>query len=654
MLTFGKGQIYKKGSELTETYSITQENIEEFFQCLQAGKELADAWAKSLEHLWSMDEWLQRLTKHNKKLSLQYNRHSVLTTQVLQPLLTGKIILSDELYDFVYQKMRHMYVENYDDPFTLWQISNLLISHYEEKKGVEHLMFCYQAAGYAGLEISRTSDHEKGTASVTLFKKLLSYKGQLSLLKSPESRTSIFIAYSNLIRIENTLDNLSMKKVYKIWVDFTNFRQQEKSHIYDEVLPRIPTLCNFLDDDFKTYCAISYMEEKTNKDASFSASFQPDFYKKLSDICRSYLMPIIEDETHPMHYRPDIYCNYQTMLALEKEITWEEALTRMRDFQALCEHHYPTGSLEEIDPVATVTNPFCRIIYALSHTSYSKEHISDIASEYCEKVIQFSKDNKITDYSYSINSAMELICFKTDLLRCILPIEKKESLITRFIITRHASTMVHSTMVQRISLLVLDYILKQCPETLIGIFCTSSVGDVVKQQTRIKLFLSKAALFHDIGKNALIDIINTEYRKISDNEFFIIKKHPELGASFLSKDPTFYPYRDIALGHHKFYDGKGGYPASFDHTKSPLKPLIDLVALSDCLDAATDNLSRNYQRAKTLSQVLEEFRQGAGTRYHPEYVKLLDTNADLQEQLSALITTERQNIYYDVYRQQLE
>ena len=77
---------------------------------------------------------------------------------------------------------------------------------------------------------------------------------------------------------------------------------------------------------------------------------------------------------------------------------------------------------------------------------------------------------------------------------------------------------------------------------------------------------------------------------------------------------------------------------------SPDKIMIDLITLSDCLDAATDNLGRNYQRAKKVSAVLEEFAAGSGTRYNPDLVHLLLTDAHLIARLCNLAGPERERI----------
>ena len=66
-------------------------------------------------------------------------------------------------------------------------------------------------------------------------------------------------------------------------------------------------------------------------------------------------------------------------------------------------------------------------------------------------------------------------------------------------------------------------------------------------------------------------------------------------------DEVFEPYIDVILGHHKTYDGKGGYPADFDNTASSKRILIDLITIADCTDAATIFLEGIMQQERIFT-----------------------------------------------------
>ncbi|MBQ1298065.1 MAG: HD domain-containing protein, partial [Clostridiales bacterium] len=68
-----------------------------------------------------------------------------------------------------------------------------------------------------------------------------------------------------------------------------------------------------------------------------------------------------------------------------------------------------------------------------------------------------------------------------------------------------------------------------------------------------------AALLHDVGKIGISRSILQKPGKLSNEEYQVIKEHPDIGAQILSSISES-PYLSIgARSHHERYDGKG-YP----------------------------------------------------------------------------------------------
>lgn len=61
-------------------------------------------------------------------------------------------------------------------------------------------------------------------------------------------------------------------------------------------------------------------------------------------------------------------------------------------------------------------------------------------------------------------------------------------------------------------------------------------------------YIVPAALFHDIGKNGMIPIINTQHRKLNDYEFNIIQTHPRRAPTICRPILDFLIYQPVALG----------------------------------------------------------------------------------------------------------
>lgn len=217
-------------------------------------------------------------------------------------------------------------------------------------------------------------------------------------------------------------------------------------------------------------------------------------------------------------------------------------------------------------------------------------------------------------------------------------------------VATQVTTYAHSVNVAMIARELMKGILKYQPELLKGALGEIRHGKVWLDSKECLDFIYEAAFYHDIGKNGIISTVNNDYRPLTDEEYAIVKTHPALGAELLKIAPSLYEkYHDTTLGHHKWYNGKGGYPEDFDNTKSPKRILIDIITLSDCMQAATERVGRNYKEGKTFDMVMEEFRKGAGTKYNPDLVKFIDAHDDVARELAVLINDAWVDIYFSIY-----
>lgn len=219
----------------------------------------------------------------------------------------------------------------------------------------------------------------------------------------------------------------------------------------------------------------------------------------------------------------------------------------------------------------------------------------------------------------------------------------------RLCVSTQISTYAHCVHVAKISELLMKEVLKHRPQLLLGIWNSHTVADVKNRKRDFSKFIFNAAMLHDLGKIAMCSVVNNEYLPLSDEEYDIIKQHPLIGARLTEIVPRFAKYHDLILGHHKWYNGKGGYPGNFDNTKSPVRFFIDIVTLSDCLQAATEKVGRNYKIGKQFEVVMAELREGAGTRYNPDLVDMIDHQPCLRKHIENLLGDGWVNIYYRIY-----
>lgn len=219
----------------------------------------------------------------------------------------------------------------------------------------------------------------------------------------------------------------------------------------------------------------------------------------------------------------------------------------------------------------------------------------------------------------------------------------------RLNVATQVTTYAHTVHVAAIADVLTKSILKYQPELFVGMLGLKDVEDVKRHQRSLSKYVHEAAYYHDVGKSCMVSVVNTEFRPLTKEEVKILKYHPTMAMQYFKLIPQLAKYRDTTLGHHKWYNGQGGYPEDFDNTKSPVRFIIDIVTLSDCLQAATEKVARNYRYGKKFDTVMEEFRKGAGIQYNPDLVKFIDCHPDVAKDLDKLIEDGWPEIYYRIY-----
>jgi HD-GYP domain-containing protein (c-di-GMP phosphodiesterase class II) len=134
--------------------------------------------------------------------------------------------------------------------------------------------------------------------------------------------------------------------------------------------------------------------------------------------------------------------------------------------------------------------------------------------------------------------------------------------------------------------------------------------------------LRLAGLLHDLGKIGLPDAILKAPRKLTDEEYAIVKRHPEFGHSLLD-GLGIEPVDDWVLHHHEHWDGSG-YPNGLAGEEIPLGARIILVA--DAFEAITAD--RPYRPAQSEQAALLELQRNAGTQFDPVVVDALQRHIE--------------------------
>jgi HD-GYP domain-containing protein (c-di-GMP phosphodiesterase class II) len=127
-----------------------------------------------------------------------------------------------------------------------------------------------------------------------------------------------------------------------------------------------------------------------------------------------------------------------------------------------------------------------------------------------------------------------------------------------------------------------------------------------------------SALLHDVGKIGIDDNILKKPAALTDEEFVIMKQHPQKGFKIMSQIPAMREFLPGMYMHHEMIDGNG-YPQGLKGDEIPMQARI--VSVADTFDAMTTD--RPYQRAMKFDDALARIKSFVGTRYDERVVASL-------------------------------
>ena len=144
-----------------------------------------------------------------------------------------------------------------------------------------------------------------------------------------------------------------------------------------------------------------------------------------------------------------------------------------------------------------------------------------------------------------------------------------------------------------------------------------AMANILKLSDDEKDVLYIAASLHDIGKVGIPDSILLKPGSLTDEEFMIIKRHPDIGADILKPIPPMSRETEVIRYHHERYDGKG-YPSGIGGEEIPL--LSRIITLADSYDAMTSD--RPYRKGLTMDKAIEEIVRCIGSQFDPGLARI--------------------------------
>ena len=581
----------------------------------------------SLFKIFDYDKWKKNLINRSKAIREMFIENEK-NISLIRSILDNE--LDKETADTFYEAIKTFKNEEIHDASIMIDIINKLIIYYEKNIDYDKLINLYNIGALEEMEFFLRMDPHISTINpVDKYMKVLELKDKYPLFKTENAKRGIFLAYYNLIGpIPDLIPDYrkDILKHYKDVLDFYNsdvikndvkYKEcidEEMEYIYDVLLTGFYyflTIDKSLSNEY--FKQIDKLMEKEELDEN---------RVELINIAKSY---------------------YYGDLSLDKIIDKLYSLF----FKYYKDGYKFEGTDENLNTYCNCSDIATVMFTLLKDNEFDEKKKYSYLSKVGYSLLDYINSVPYKDFtSYFDDVSADL--FKSLLVFC-KNINEKDELLTKLILRRQPITYIHSVMVQKISVLIA----KKMVVNNKNIF-----NDLIKlgYDTNDKIidYISKAALYHDLGKCLTLGVINLQSRKLTDSEFTYIKLHPMKCKDLLNDDSAFDKYYDVMIGHHRTYDGKGGYPMEFDNVNSPYKSAIDLISIADSIDAATDILGRNYANGKDFYTLLNELNQSKGTRYNPDIVNYINSDDELKEYLNNITGINRVDVYYDVYKKILD
>lgn len=122
--------------------------------------------------------------------------------------------------------------------------------------------------------------------------------------------------------------------------------------------------------------------------------------------------------------------------------------------------------------------------------------------------------------------------------------------------------------------------------------------------------ISLGGFLHDLGKIAVPDAILNKPDRLTDEEYEIVKTHPEVGHRLLAEHPLATLAEPAVYAHHERPDGRG-YPLGLPLGRISVDALV--VGIADAFDAMTS--TRPYRKGMPVGKALDIIRENLGTQF---------------------------------------
>jgi len=599
-------------------------------------KEIAKLTARQKPNGRSFEEYLSELLQYRERVHQLSKRNMELLRNSLFPVLdhlfeTGDKVLS-ELQEFA-GKLLHGREEV--DVGLFCQIHQALLSRARMKKNraqtIEELYWLgigrnNVCAKLIGLEIS---DIEKYTSQMRLcFIEAAAYLKYYDEIEDTQTRGYILRSLANR--------SLGQFKYHNEKIHLTKQTLQVlQDKYYQEKEPDLP---------WDRYIYMSHQQMTANISHSRNKHMGPE---EIADVMESAYIVYQRriQEAASQNQKPPIrfafsyhainyYCGLYSL---------DELLTQMETLMNTADDSDFSG--ESMYGLISLPAFYCQYLTEYPEKIPERKiYIEDLYRrilDYVEIFPETSEDETLFFYLRQLSSTF---------LETGSSISYKE-FIRKLLIRFVPDTYVHSYTVGKTAMVLCGIIYDEEPDFFDDIGFIHEITDPAKKRQVILDYAMECGIFHDMGKLNFINLYSQSGRQWFEDEYEIAHLHTIVGKNHLAARTSTFHFSEIAHGHHSWYDGSRGYPASYRRLKCPYRQMVDVIGLMDWFDNVTytnrifTGIEMTFEEAVDTAVSLE------GRRFSPLLTPRL-SDKKIVARLSAAFSEARKDAYRQIYKEE--
>lgn len=622
--------------------SVSKQSIPNFkfiFDKLSQNRIIYNRYNDSIFSIHNHDEWIRFFMTRSRKNHKIYQENEKLLNSIADYFKTDmadttkETILPDAAYDSLNVHFFRNYAYALTDPFITNRITDILIRNFKNREDQNY--YFLRAMSWKGSSYYQIWKLNRDNETLKKAYDCIAYVADSAHCHTPEELGLYGYALQDLCLSAWTLHHIQPLK-----------KLQERYEKLEE-LARTHTAVELEVPETRRLLWINRLKSRDLEIVKGIYLTNPELTEKKEG--EALVKRVIRQYPDTVGLSTSTKLNLITMKLKMGEIRTRAALKEAKEIYET--QIKPLTQQKKLGEGAfySLMNYYPNLAFIVDTARVSTNYKKKCVKMFCEDIIRMFRHRKDQQNSTQYNQTLEDVSTDPRLIK-YLNDKERIGFVMELNVATQVTTYAHSTHVARLAEAMMKAIISHQRELLVGKLGITSKWQVRLHQRQLINFITRAALCHDIGKNSIVSVVNNDYRQLCDEERRIIRMHPRMGLKYLKISQKLKYYHDTTLGHHKWYNGKGGYPSDFDNTKSPFRFMIDIITLCDCMQAATERVGRNYKQEKSFEKVMEELREGAGTRYNPDLLKLIDDIPELYNELERIAIYGWPDIYYEIYK----